>query len=109
MQQDRWPTGLDDILPPPANSYRERKKLKYEGNDYLQKTYINWEKNTNQKHFALSKTSKQIKGVRSLQTVDFVVVMETQQIHGTMCFTNNDKNKTFPLNQNLTCGSYNIL
>ena len=42
-------------------------------------------------------------------TVHFVVAMEnTTQIHGAMCFTNTDKNKTFPQNQNVTCASYGV-
>jgi len=39
------PTGLDYILPSPANSNREIKKVKSEGSDYLQKTYHKWTTN----------------------------------------------------------------
>ena len=47
MWQERWPTGFGYIITPPANSaqfVKERKKLKYKDNDYLQWTHQNWTK-----------------------------------------------------------------
>jgi len=37
MWQQRWPTGLDYIIPLPANSIKERTRIIYEGNNYLLK------------------------------------------------------------------------
>jgi len=54
--------GLSYIISPPAgaNSIEERGKVKYEGNNYLQKNHHNWTR-TNQlvKHLALNRTKKQ--------------------------------------------------
>jgi len=72
--QERWSTGLGYTIALSTNSIIERKRLNYEGNDYLQKTYhILW------------------------------LPLKTKQIHGPNCFTNIDRNKTFkfPLSQNL--------
>ena len=44
MQQERRPTGLGYIFSPSAYSNTKRKKVKPEGNDYLQKTHHNWTK-----------------------------------------------------------------
>ena len=51
------------IFHPSANFIGERKRLKYERNNYLQKTCHVWTKANNYKHLALSKTKKQIEGV----------------------------------------------
>jgi len=51
------------------------------------------QKTTNYKHLALSTAKSKSKVCRGLaSTVHFIVAMEnTEQIHGTMCFTNYDK------------------
>jgi len=55
---------LGYIFHPPANSIRERKRLKYEGSAYLQQNCpIIW-KLRNYTHLA-SKTEKQLEGVHS--------------------------------------------
>jgi len=43
MRQERRPTGLGYIFSPSAYS-NTQKKVKTEGNDYLQKTHHNWTK-----------------------------------------------------------------
>ena len=43
MRQERRPTGLGYILSPSAYS-NTKKKVKPEGNDYLQNTHHNWTK-----------------------------------------------------------------
>jgi len=77
MWEERWPTGLCYNLSPPANSIKERKKLKYEDSDYQRKTHHNWKKLTNYKHLALNKTKNKPK-VRMVivSAVHFVVSTE---------------------------------
>jgi len=41
LRQERRPTGLGYTFSPSAYSYTKRKKVKPEGNDYLQKTHHN--------------------------------------------------------------------
>jgi len=66
------------------------------------------QKLANYKHLALNKTKNKSKVRRGFaRTVHFVVAMEKKK-QGPNCFTNPDKNKTFPLNQNMTCANYGI-
>ena len=49
-----------------------------------------------------SKTQKKIEGVGDLQPLcTYWLPWKTQHIHGTMCFTNNVKNKLFPFESRL--------
>ena len=46
--------------------------------------------------------------VEALQACTLWSPLKIKQIHGTTCSKNNEKNKTLPLNQNLTCANYGI-
>ena len=51
---------------------------------------------------------KCVKALQALCTLWLPWETKVQQIYGPMCFTNIEKNKYFPLNQNLTRANYGI-
>ena len=98
------------VFPRLTNSIREREKLKHDGNDHLRKTYHNCAKTNNVQApcFMQNKQANRDSGKALLAQCNFWLPWKTHPVHGTTCFANNDKNKTFPLNQNLTSASYGI-
>jgi len=85
----KWPTSFCRLRAP----YAREKKLKHEGNDYLQKTCNSWAK-TNKLQ---APCFKQVKGASGpTTTVHLWLPWKTQQIHGTIFFTNNEKIQNLP-------------
>jgi len=105
-------TGFDYIIPLSADSITERYKLKFESSVYPQIPCHKWTTRNNLQAFFFDKTENKHKFHRSREglasTTHFVLVVETQRIHGPKCFKNPDKKKTFLLNQNVTCTNYDI-
>ena len=108
MRQERRPTGLGCIFSPSAYSNTKRKKVKPEGNDYLQKPTTIGQKLTNYEDLALNKTWKQTKGGST----------PCEHCAPFGCYGKNNKSmvanvsqmltKTFKLNQSLTCADCGI-
>ena len=98
------------IFSPSAYSNAKRKKVKPEGNDYLQKTYHNWTKANELQRLCFKQDTKAnqrcLKAMWALRTC--------------CCFGKNNKSmvtivsqlltktKTFKLNQSLTCADFGI-
>jgi len=110
MRQERRPTGLGYISSPSAHSNTKRKKVKPEGNDYLQNTHHNWTKANELQRPCLNKTRKQIKG--GSRPCEYCALCG--------CYGKNNKSmapnvsqlltktKTFKLTQSLTCADFGI-
>jgi len=110
MRQERWPTGLGCIFPPPDNSNREREKLKSEGDDNLQKTARIGQMLINYKHLALSKRREPVNGESGpYGHYAFCGCYGKHNKSMVPCVSHvMSKNKTFPLNHNLTCANCGI-
>jgi len=79
------------IFHPPANFIRERKRLKYESNGFPQKTYrLDKDQQLQAPCLKQDKKANQtcVKALQALRTL--WLPWKTEQIHGPMCFTNND-------------------
>ena len=110
MRQERRPTGWGYIFSPSAYSNTKRKKVKPEGNENLQKTHHNWTKANELQRPCLNKTRKQTKG--GSRPCEHCALCGCYEKNNKSMVSNVSQllttNKTFKLNQTLTCADFGI-
>ena len=107
-RKERWPTSLGYIFSPPDNSHKDREKPKPESNDNLQKTNYNW--TITYWLQAPCKTREHAK-VTSGPCGHCALCGNHGKHNKSMlpCVSQTmSRNKTFPLNQKLTCANHGI-